>query len=61
MSSMVAASGDLDRVWADVVATAAVLLPSVPLVGYERGEGLEAALATGFHTLGPLRIWRRAH
>ena len=32
---------------------------SVTLVGYDHGAGLEAALAAGFRTLGPLRVWIR--
>lgn len=32
---------------------------SVPLVGYDHGDGLDAALAAGFRPLGPLRVWMR--
>lgn len=40
--------------WAGALATAA---PGLPVVGYESGDDLDAALAAGFGTLGPLRVW----
>ena len=33
--------------------------PGLPLVGYESGADLAEARALGFHSLGPLRVWRR--
>ena len=33
--------------------------PGRPIVGYEDGEALDAALAAGFRTVGPLRVWHR--
>ncbi|MBT0771511.1 hypothetical protein KIH74_21415 [Kineosporia sp. J2-2] len=44
-------------VWDAVVAAASTLFPGLPLVGYEHGDGLTAALAAGFTTTGPLRVW----
>jgi len=35
------------------------VLPSVPMVGYERGEDLRRMLQRGFVELGDLRIWIR--
>lgn len=32
-------------------------IPDLPLVGYERGADLDAALAAGFSVTGPLRVW----
>ena len=49
-----------DDAWASLAAALAVLFPSLPLVGYERGQDLEAAVASGFSELGPLRVWLRA-
>ncbi|MEV6328850.1 hypothetical protein [Streptomyces sp. NPDC051909] len=40
--------------WSGALAAAA---PGLPVVGYESGDDLEAALAEGFETLGPLRVW----
>lgn len=32
----------------------------MPIVGYEHGDALRAALAAGFECLGPLSVWTRA-
>ncbi len=47
----------LDEVWADLVVLAAQEFPSCPIVGYERGEDLDAAMETRFNDLGGLRAW----
>jgi hypothetical protein len=31
--------------------------PSLPIVGYDRGTSLRAALRSGFEDVGPLRVW----
>jgi hypothetical protein len=49
----------LDEVWTDVSALAGYHFPSCPIVGYERGEYLDAATGVGFHDLAPLRVWLR--
>ncbi len=41
------------------LATARSLEPALSLVGYERGASLTAALANGFESIGPLRVWLR--
>ena len=43
--------------WAELAAVVAHLFPERPLVGYERGADLEAALAGGFTVVGELRVW----
>jgi hypothetical protein len=45
--------------WIGAVRAAATLRPSLPVVGYERGEDLAEARRAGFRVLGPLRIWAR--
>ncbi|MFF0432271.1 hypothetical protein ACFYU9_08625 [Streptomyces sp. NPDC004327] len=40
--------------WAGALAHAA---PDRPVVGYESGDDLDAALEAGFETIGPLRVW----
>ena len=40
-------------------ATIAADFPSLPLVGYEHGDSLAAAVAGGFTEIGALRIWLR--
>jgi hypothetical protein len=45
--------------WADVAEAASHRHPEAWIVGYERGAGLDAALAAGFTAVGPLRVWNR--
>jgi len=33
------------------------IFPGLPLVGYEGGDALRAALRSGFEAIGPLRVW----
>jgi hypothetical protein len=47
----------LDEVWGDVAALCGQHFPLCPLVGYERGQDLDAAIKTGFNDLGALRVW----
>lgn len=54
-----AAEGGLAEAWTGAPAAAARRWPGLPVVGYEHGEDLDAALAQGFDTLGPLRVWVR--
>lgn len=45
--------------WAELADVIAVWFPGRPLVGYERGEALAAALDGGFEPVGDLRVWIR--
>jgi hypothetical protein len=45
--------------WTGAVRAAATLRPSLPVVGYERGEDLAEARRAGCRVVGPLRIWAR--
>lgn len=45
--------------YAGVVGWLAGRFPSLPLVGYERGEDLAAARSAGFKEIGPLRVWAK--
>lgn len=54
-----AAEGGLARAWAGAPVAAAHHWPGLPVVGYEHGEDLDTALAQGFDTLGPLKVWVR--
>jgi hypothetical protein len=49
----------LDEVWAGIPGAFAAVFPGLPLVGYEEGEALRAAVKAGFADIGPLRIWLR--
>jgi hypothetical protein len=50
-------AADAVTVWASAITAATSRFPGLPLVGYEHGDDLGAALATGFTGLGPLRVW----
>jgi hypothetical protein len=46
----------LDAVWTDVVGAVAARYPDMPIVGYEQGSELAAAMECGFEPIGPLRV-----
>jgi hypothetical protein len=43
--------------WGELAAVVAQLFPGRPLVGYEGGDDLAAALDGGFQVTGELRVW----
>ncbi|MFC3742855.1 hypothetical protein [Paractinoplanes deccanensis] len=45
--------------WGELAAVAGAFFPDRPLVGYERGDALAAALDGGFVPVGELRVWVR--
>jgi hypothetical protein len=45
--------------WTELATAVAELFPERPIVGYERGADLDAALAGGFEPVGDLRVWVR--
>ena len=51
--------GDHAVDWEELGAAIAGLFPGRPIVGYERGTDLGAAVAGGFEPVGELRIWVR--
>ena len=46
-----------EQVWPGLLAALAALAPGAPVVGWEEGADLDAALGAGFVALGPLRVW----
>ena len=54
---MIAVDGDEAAMFARAADAVAAIAPTLPLVGYEHGPTLEAALAAGFDPIGPLRVW----
>ncbi|WP_425472461.1 hypothetical protein [Streptomyces hawaiiensis] len=46
--------------WPLVLHAAGRLFPDLPVVGYEQGDDLAAALRYGFEAVGPLRVWTHA-
>ncbi|WP_020668312.1 hypothetical protein [Amycolatopsis nigrescens] len=58
LSNLFAVDGsDISAIWLSALTAAADRFPGLPLVGYEHGDDLAPALASGFTVLGPLRIW----
>ncbi|MEV8017292.1 hypothetical protein AB0O76_13275 [Streptomyces sp. NPDC086554] len=51
------ALGDEEAAWAGCLAEVTRRWPDLPVVGYESGESLEAAVGQGFTPIGPLRVW----
>ncbi|MFQ6146031.1 hypothetical protein ACLMNJ_23645 [Streptomyces seoulensis] len=60
ISNVFAADGGAAAAWPGVLHTAHRLFPGLPVVGYEHGEDLAAAVRHGFEEIGPLRIWLRS-
>ncbi|MGW7082994.1 hypothetical protein ACWGH2_05785 [Streptomyces sp. NPDC054871] len=50
-------SADEESAWAGCLTEIARLWPGLPVVGYESGESLDAAVSQGFKPIGPLRVW----
>ncbi|MGW6026539.1 hypothetical protein [Streptomyces sp. NPDC055099] len=51
------APGGEESAWAGCLTEAARLWPRLPVVGYESGDSLAAAVRQGFTPVGPLRVW----
>ena len=60
LSNTFALGIDLSDLWHDFPLIVAQIFPNTPIVGYERGEDLEQAIAAGFEAIGNLRVWVRA-
>ncbi|MFD5813215.1 hypothetical protein [Streptomyces sp. NPDC127038] len=59
VSNVFAVDGGPDTAWPGVLSAVRSLFPAVPVVGYEHGDDLAAALRHGFEPIGPLRVWIR--
>ncbi|MFJ4523544.1 hypothetical protein ACIP4Y_21735 [Streptomyces sp. NPDC088810] len=57
ISNVFASDGGPHAAWPGVLEAVHRLFPGLPVVGYEHGAGLEAAVRHGFEPVGPLRIW----
>ncbi|MGW0965003.1 hypothetical protein [Streptomyces sp. NPDC002516] len=57
VSNVFARDGGPDAAWPGVLHTVHSLFPGLPVVGYEHGDDLTAALRHGFEPIGPLRVW----
>ncbi|TDC20594.1 hypothetical protein E1265_21450 [Streptomyces sp. 8K308] len=59
VSNVFAREGGPDTAWSVVPDAVHRRFPTLPMVGYEHGDDLAAALRHGFEPLGPLRVWLR--
>ncbi|WP_329264169.1 hypothetical protein OG223_49990 [Streptomyces sp. NBC_01478] len=57
ISNVFALGGGPDAAWPVVLDAVTWLFPTLPVVGYEQGDALAAAVQHGFEPVGPLRIW----
>lgn len=57
VSNVFSIDGGADTAWPPVLAAVDRLFPSLPVVGYEHGDDLAAAVRHGFAPIGPLRVW----
>ncbi|MET7604900.1 hypothetical protein ABZS96_20715 [Streptomyces avermitilis] len=57
ISNVFALEGGPDAAWPVVLTAVNWLFPTLPVVGYEQGDDLAAAIRHGFEPVGPLRIW----
>jgi len=57
LGNVFALDGDDHRAWREAAASAREVAPGIPLVGWEAGDTVAAAVATGCERLGPLTVW----
>lgn len=57
ISNVFALDGGSDAAWPVVLDAVHCLFPSLPVVGYEHGQDLAAAVRHGFQAVAPMRIW----
>ncbi|MFE9868494.1 hypothetical protein ACFYPZ_38545 [Streptomyces sp. NPDC005506] len=57
ISNVFALDGGPEAAWPLVLDAVHRLFPTLPVVGYEHGDDLAAAVRHGFEPVGPLRIW----
>ncbi|WP_336785177.1 hypothetical protein [Paenibacillus sp. MMO-177] len=58
--SNVFSSANIENTWSDIHNIVSLDFPGLPMVGYESGTDLTAALKSGWTTVGPLRVWVRS-
>ncbi|WP_055586047.1 hypothetical protein [Peterkaempfera griseoplana] len=60
VSNVFALDGGPDTAWPGVLDMLHQLFPALPVVGYEHGDDLAAAVRHGFEPVGGLRVWIHA-
>jgi hypothetical protein len=59
ISNLFDRDGDLERTWRGAVTAARQVARGIPLVGWDAGDGVTAAVAAGCERIGPLTVWIR--
>lgn len=57
LGNVFARDGDVERAWSQAAALARSVADGLPLVGWEAGASVDAAVAAGCERLGPLSVW----
>jgi hypothetical protein len=57
LSNLFDVEGDLESAWSEGASAAQAVWGPMPVVGYGRGESLEAARRAGFETIATLTVW----
>ena len=57
LSNLFSPAGHAATVWTRCINFTRILFPGLPVVGYERGAGLEIARSLGFDLAGTFRVW----
>ena len=57
LSNVFSIAGPSSEIFAEAAEAAGAFAAGRPLVGYEHGEELTAAIAAGFEPVGELRVW----
>lgn len=57
ISNVFSKDGNNKEYWSEIPQIVSTRFLRLPLVGYEHGEGLKAALKSGWKSIGPLRVW----
>ncbi|GAA2745412.1 hypothetical protein GCM10009868_26790 [Terrabacter aerolatus] len=57
LGNVFARDGDVERAWRSATTAARAVVGGLPLVGWEAGASVEAAVAVGCERLGPLSVW----
>jgi hypothetical protein len=57
LGNLFARDGDVGGAWRAAAAAARGVAPGIPLVGWEAGASVDAAVAAGCERIGPLSVW----
>lgn len=59
LGNLFSRSGDAGSAWGSAVTAAREVVGGVPIVGWEAGDSIAAAVAAGCEAIGPLTVWVR--